>query len=107
MNAFFKECEIVEHRQADDFKHRFGVDLERVPQGINVVGDFFVLAATDFTRPLEIAIEDSLVGRRIEFKNDRASVNTGNLFLEFEQLFKTCSVGRALAQSRENPLTPA
>ena len=85
MNEFFKECEIVEHKQADDFKHRFAVDLERIPQGINVVGDFFVLAASDFTRPLEIAIEDSLVGRRIEFKNDRASVKTGNLFLEFEQ----------------------
>ena len=94
MQAHFERSKIAERVQADDFAVRFGVDLERVPQGPGVTGDYMVVETSEQTEQLEALLGYSVLARRIEFKYDHASVKTKNLYVEFEQTSNswfTCS----------------
>ena len=85
MNAHFVVSEVEEHRQAADFSLRFGVILQRIPQGPGVTGDFLVTQTEERTQTLENALGYPLLQRRIEFKSDNASKRTKNFYVEFEQ----------------------
>ena len=84
MLQYFAVCGARERAQAEEFCLRFGVDLEPVPQGTGIVGDFVVLATSDRTRELEERLGYKLLARRIEFKDDKTSVKYKSLFVEFE-----------------------
>ena len=85
MQAHFQVSEITERAQAAFFSTRFGVDMERIPQGPGIVGDYIVLQTSEHTQELENALGYPLLGRRIEFKNDKTSVKYNSFFVEFEQ----------------------
>lgn len=68
----------VERRQIHDFEQHFQCETEALPQTPGVVGDCIVVQRDG---PDDIVS----VGQRIEFKYDRASTRTGNLFIEFRQ----------------------
>ena len=84
MLKYFEICGERERAQAEEFCLRFGVDVEPVPQGAGIVGDFVVLGTSDRTRELESRLGYDLLGKRIEFKDDRTSVKYKSLFVEFE-----------------------
>ena len=85
MQRHFGLSEIDERAQAVSFSARFGVHLGKIKQGPGVCGDYLVEATSADTRELESALGHPLQGKRIEFKNDKASLKTGNFFIEFEQ----------------------
>ena len=101
MKVHFARSDINERRQADDFAVRFGCDLERVPQGPGVTGDYMVFETGDRTIQLEALLGFPILARRIEFKCDHASVRTKNLYIEYEQTsdawFSTNPSGHAKA----------
>ena len=74
-----------ETEQAEDFRLHYGVVLTRIPQAPGVCGDYRVMATTNRTRRLEQALGYPLEGRLVEFKNDKTSVQTQRLYIEFEQ----------------------
>ena len=84
MLKYFEICGERERAQAEEFCLRFGVDAEPVPQGAGIVGDFVVLGTSDRTRELESRLGYDLLGKRVEFKDDRTSVKYKSLFVEFE-----------------------
>ena len=85
MRKFIAVSEKPERSQAEHFSLRFGCDLERIPQGPEVAGDYRIMETSDFTKELETALGYPLKGRVLEFKDDRASLKYGTLFCEFEQ----------------------
>ena len=85
MQHHFAVSEIVERKQADYFGQRFGVDLERIPQGPGVCGDYLVMDTSEHTKELEERLGYPLEGRRIEFKNDMASLKYKSFYVEYEQ----------------------
>ena len=85
MQRHFGLSEIDERAQAVCFRNRFGVELTKIKQGPGVCGDYLVTDTSDSTLELEIALGHPLLGKRIEFKNDKASLKTGNFYVEFEQ----------------------
>ena len=85
MKAHFAVSGKDERHQADGFRDRFGVELERIPQGPGVCGDYLVIGTTEHTEELEHALGYSLLGRKIEFKNDKTSLKYKSFFVEFQQ----------------------
>ena len=103
MQRHFGLSEIDERRQAITFSERFEVELEKIPQGPGVCGDYRVTKTSEKTKELESSLGYPIIGHLIEFKNDKASKKTGNLFVEFEQTsdgwFSRKPSGHALAIS--------
>jgi len=85
MQSFFAVSEVSERKQSEHFSQRFGCDLERIPQGVGVVGDYIVLKTSDFTKDLEWELGYPLQGRLIEFKDDKASLKWNTFYVEYEQ----------------------
>jgi len=85
MQHHFTVSEVAERAQATDFSLRFGVDLERVPQGPGVCGDYRVLETSGHTQELERRLGYPLTHKLLEFKNDRASLKYDSFYVEYEQ----------------------
>jgi len=85
MQSHFGLSEIDERAQAVSFSSRFGVQMSKIPQGPGVCGDYVVTETSHDTSELEVALGHPLLGKLIEFKNDKASLKTGNFYIEFEQ----------------------
>ena len=92
MLKHMRNCEVFENRQAHSFCAQFGTELERIPQGVGVVGDFTVVQTSGETNKLEQLL-GPLIGRRIEFKHDKTSTKYKSFFVEIEQTcdgWQTC-----------------
>ena len=80
---------IFEQIQATAFSNLFCVDLEHNEQGPGVCGDFICSGTSVGDKSnrfaLETALDFSILGRKVEFKHDKAAERTGRLFLEYEQ----------------------
>lgn len=76
MQRFFELNKIDEVEQARVFSNKFDVKMERLPQGPGTSGDYIVVQTNNDVYPLSTVVE---------FKNDKSSQRTGNLFLECEQ----------------------
>ena len=76
--------EIFERWQSVCFAEEFGCTLEKLPQGPGITGDYLITETSVRTKPLEMKV-GSLVGRRVEFKNDKKSLQYKSFYIEFEQ----------------------
>jgi len=85
MQNHFSVSEVVEREQAVYFSLRFGLDLERIPQGPGVCGDYRVIETSGYTEELESRLGYPLTGKLIEFKNDKASLKYNSFYAEYEQ----------------------
>jgi len=85
MQRHFTVSEVVERQQAQYFSLIFGVDLERIPQGPGVCGDYLVVETSEHTEELERRLGYPLTGKLIEFKNDIASLKYNSFYVEYEQ----------------------
>ena len=77
--------DVVEREQARAFRLTFGVNLQKMPQGAGVTGDYLVTQTSAATEQLESALGYPLEGRLIEFKDDKASLVTNHVYVEYEQ----------------------
>ena len=77
-----KSSNTFEIFQANRFEEVFDVDLEKVAQGVGVTGDYTVITANNCDNPRYEKIRNSQI---VEFKHDKASKKTHNLYLEFAQ----------------------
>ena len=84
MLQYFAVCGERERAQAEEFCLRFGVDAQPVPQGAGITGDYIVSATTERTRELETQLGYPLLGKRIEFKDDKSSLKFNSFFIEYE-----------------------
>ena len=85
MQNHFVVSEVVEREQAAYFSLLFGVDLERIPQGPGVTGDYRVVETSEHTEALEEMLGYPLTGKLIEFKNDIASLKYNSFYVEYQQ----------------------
>ena len=85
MQQHFTVSDVVERAQAAYFSINFGVDLERIPQGPGVCGDYLVVEASEHTKELESRLGYPLTEKLIEFKNDIASLKYNSFYVEYEQ----------------------
>jgi len=83
--AHYVVSDVVEREQALAFRLTFGVNLLKMPQGPGVTGDYLVTQTSRATEQLETALGYNLEGRLIEFKDDKASLNTEHVYVEYEQ----------------------
>ena len=74
--------------QADSFRAEFGVVLEERPQAPGVCGDYRITSTSEATLPLEKAVGHSLLGHKVEFKNDKTSVDYKSFWVEYATLNK-------------------
>ena len=68
--------------QASRFEEVFDVTLEKIKQGVGVTGDYTITMANNLDNDNYKKIKTY---NDIEFKHDKASSKTHNLYLEFEQ----------------------
>ena len=85
MQKHFETSAIVERAQALYFSRRFGVRFAHLPQGPGICGDYEILETSYQTRELEKKLGFPLLGRYIEFKNDKTSLQYNSFYVEFEQ----------------------
>ena len=89
MKQHFAKCNVFEQRQALDFEKKFDCVLSKLPNTPGTSGDFVVEGPAPFH------------GRVIEFKFDRRSALSNNIYVEFEQTsdawFSSKESGIALA----------
>ena len=78
----FEASKIHEIKQSEDFSKHFGVTLEEIPQEAGVTGDYLVSISS---KKLDNIMGCSCKNKRIEFKNEKASKRTGNVFCEYQQ----------------------
>lgn len=76
MQSFFALNKIDETEQARDFSKTFNVLIEKMPDIPGNSGDYIIVQTRNKDYPLNTVIE---------FKNDKASKRTGNMYVEFEQ----------------------
>ena len=76
MQAFFDLCKRDEIQQAHDFSNQFQVSLSKLPDVAGTSGDYVVMDGNAPKYP---------TGTVIEFKFDKMSKKSGNIFLEFQQ----------------------
>lgn len=81
MQQFFKTCQKYEISQAKGFSSTFGVSLEKLPAVPGVSGDYMVMKKLH----RKMHTLQFPMGSVIEFKDDKASTKTGNLYIEFRQ----------------------
>jgi hypothetical protein len=90
MKQYFAKCNVFEKRQALDFQENFSCCLSKLPNIPGTTGDFVVETGP---APLQ--------GRVIEFKFDKRSRFSKNIYVEFEQTndawFSSKESGIALA----------
>ena len=97
MQAFFDKCRKTEVAQAEEFSRQFDVTLEKLPNIPGESGDYVVTKGSYPKFP---------EGTIIEFKFDKTSLKTGNIFLEFEQTrdcwfsTKESGIKKALSQNQ-------
>ena len=85
MKAHFAVSYVTEKKQAADFSAKFGVELERLPQGPGVAGDYEIVNTSEHTLALEKALGFPVLGKVLEFKDDKTSLKYGTFFVEYEQ----------------------
>lgn len=90
MQAFFASNKPDEIMQASQFSQEFSVKMETLPQGPGTSGDYIIVQSKNPDYPLNTVIE---------FKNDKSSQRTGNLYLEYEQTSDNWFTGIELAIS--------
>ena len=94
-----------EEIQATRFEEVFDVDLHKIEQGIGVTGDYKITRSHSCENRWYEKIRNSPI---VEFKHDKASTKTNNLYLEFAQtldgFFTTHSSGCDLAIKNGNLL---
>ena len=97
MQSFFTENSVIEGVQANDFGARFQLTLLKLPNVGGTAGDYRVISSTSTEFPHSTVIE---------FKNDKRSVRTKNLYLEFRQTrdcfftFKRSGIALAIKQGQ-------
>ena len=74
MKQYFAKCNVFEKRQALDFQENFSCLLTKLPNIPGTTGDFLVETGP---APLQ--------GRVIEFKFDKRSRFSKNIYVEFEE----------------------
>ena len=78
----FAESKLKEILQAADFETHFAVKLREIPQGPGVTGDYVV---RESSTKLDEIMGEPCLNKRIEFKYEKMSNKTGNVFCEFRQ----------------------
>ena len=78
----FAQSKLKEILQAADFESYFGVKLREIPQGPGITGDYWVRESSTY---LDSIMGEPCFNKRIEFKYEKKSSQTGNVFCEYEQ----------------------
>ena len=73
--------ELIQRR---NFEEHYGVRMERITQTAGITGDYIIVQTSEATRVLEEKVGYSLLNRKVEFKNDKTSVQYKSFFVEFE-----------------------
>ena len=78
----FAQSKLKEILQAADFESYFGVKLREIPQGPGITGDYSV---RESSTKLDSIMGYDCFNQKIEFKYEKMSKKTGNVFCEYEQ----------------------